>query len=441
MRAWHWILLAMLAALITGGLINAFCVVERGEALVFNAFGSAAVAVFAYLGTLFMNLLKMIIVPLVFSSIVIGVARLGGTLGFARLGLKTLAFYALSSLAAILVGLVLVNTVRPGLEGGEPNAAIRAQFEDNTELYAEAFSSRLAGQDGGLRAVTDLFLRMVPENVFDAFGANDQMLALIFVSLVAGFGLVFVSPAARRPVLAFFEGINELTLLVTRWVMWLAPIGIFALVARTTAQTGFEILFLLGKYLGVVLAALAIHAFVVLPLVLRFIAGVSPLRHFRVMRGALLTAFSTASSAATLPLTMTALREGAGVSDRVTSFVTPLGATVNMDGTALYECVAVIFIAQVLGFELTFGAQFTVVMLALLTSIGVAGVPSAGLVAMTIIVYNIGIPHPEAAIGLVLAVDRPLDMARTAVNVLGDSCAAVVVASSEGERVLQDDPQ
>ncbi|MEM1440690.1 MAG: cation:dicarboxylase symporter family transporter, partial [Verrucomicrobiota bacterium] len=178
------------------------------------------------------------------------------------------------------------------------------------------------------------------------------------------------------------------------------------------------------------------HAFIIMPLVLKFVAGVSPRRHFYAMRNALLTAFSTASSSATLPVTMRALNENAGVSNRVSSFVLPLGATVNMDGTALYECVAVMFVAQVLGFGMDLGTQFTVVMLALLTSIGVAGVPSASLVAITIIVYNVGIPNPEAVIGLILAVDRPLDMTRTAVNVFSDSCAAVIIAKSEGEEVL-----
>ena len=185
-------------------------------------------------------------------------------------------------------------------------------------------------------------------------------------------------------------------------------------------------------------AALLIHLLVVMPLVLKFVAGVSPLKHFYAMRNALLTAFSTASSSATLPITMSSLKENAGVSERVTSFVLPLGATVNMDGTALYECVAVMFVAQVLGFDMSFGTQFTVVILALLTSVGVAGVPSASLVAITIIVYNVGIPNAEAVIGLILAVDRPLDMTRTAVNVFSDSCGAVVVAKSEGESVLED---
>jgi Na+/H+-dicarboxylate symporter len=334
----------------------------------------------------------------------------------------------------------MVNTFQPGLQDGKPNETIRKQIESNEERYAGAVKGKLAGQGGDMNAVKELFLRMIPQNVFEAFGANNKMLALIFVSLLTGIGLIFISGAGRTPVLSFFEGLNELTLLITHWVMWLAPIGVFGLVAETTARTGLEIVLLLGKYFLVVIAALLTHMLVVMPLVLRYVAKVHPRKHFYAMRNAILTAFSTASSSATLPVSMEAVRDNAGVSERVTSFVLPLGATVNMDGTALYECVAVMFVAQVLGIDLTFGTQFTVVMLALLTSIGVAGVPSASLVAITIIVYNVGIPNAEAVIGLILAVDRPLDMMRTAVNVFSDSCAAVVVARTEGEPLFAEDP-
>jgi len=438
MKPWQWILSSMVLAIIVGAVINITCVVSMEPDLEFNRLGSSLIAVFDYIGTIFMKLLKMIIVPLVFTSIVVGIARLGKTSGFGRLGGKTIAYYAMTSLIAILVGLTMVNVFKPGLVDGKPNEAILKQISDNEEAYADKILTKLAGQDGGFGAVTGLFLRMIPENVFEAFGANNKMLALIFVSLLAGVGLIFISRKGRTPVLGFFEGLNELTLLITHWIMWLAPIGVFGLVAETTAQTGLPILLLLAKYFLVVAAALLIHLLVVMPLVLKFIAGVSPLKHFYAMRNALMTAFSTASSSATLPITMSSLKENAGVSERVTSFVLPLGATVNMDGTALYECVAVMFVAQVLGFDMSFGTQFTVVMLALLTSVGVAGVPSASLVAITIIVYNVGIPNAEAVIGLILAVDRPLDMTRTAVNVFGDSCGAVVVAKSEGESVLED---
>jgi Na+/H+-dicarboxylate symporter len=438
MKAWQWILSSMVLAIFVGAFIHMTCVVSAEPNVEFNEVGLTFISIFDYIGTIFMKLLKMIIVPLVFTSIVVGIAGLGRTSGFARLGGKTIGYYAFTSLIAILVGLTVVNVFKPGLTDGNPNEAILKQIEDNEEDYAGKLATKLTGQDGGFDAVTGLFLRMIPENVFEAFGANNKMLSLIFVSLLTGIGLIFISKDGRSPVLGFFKGLNELTLLITHWIMWLAPIGVFGLVAETTAQTGLPILALLAKYFLVVASALLIHLFVVMPLILKFVAKVSPVRHFYAMRSAILTAFSTASSSATLPVTMSALRENAGVSERVTSFVLPLGATVNMDGTALYECVAVMFVAQVLGFEMSFGTQFTVVMLALLTSVGVAGVPSASLVAITIIVYNVGIPNAEAVIGLILAVDRPLDMTRTAVNVFSDSCGAVVVAKSEGENVLED---
>jgi Na+/H+-dicarboxylate symporter len=274
---------------------------------------------------------------------------------------------------------------------------------------------------------------MIPENVVEAFSHNNKMLALIFVSLLTGFGILFIGDAARESLLGFFRGLNELMLLVTSWIMWTAPIGVFGLVAETVALTGIEAFGLLAKYFVVVFCALLLHLLVVLPLILKFIGRVNPWRHFGAMRNALLTAFSTASSSATLPVTMRCAVQNAGVSNRVTSFVLPLGATINMDGTALYECVAVMFIAQVMGMDLGYTQQFLVVALALLTSIGVAGVPSASLVAILIIVNNVGIPNAEAVIGFLLAVDRPLDMSRTAVNVFSDSCGAVVIARSEGE--------
>jgi Na+/H+-dicarboxylate symporter len=438
LKPWQWILFAMIAALVVGSVINRSCVVERDPDLVFSAAGARWVAVFDYAGTIFMNLLKMVIVPLVYTSIVVGIAGLGNTEGFARLGGKTIAYYACSSLVAILIGLTLVNVFQPGTQDGKPNQTIRKQIESNEERYVGAVKGKLGDQSSSdMSAVTQLFMRMVPQNVFEAFGANNKMLALIFVSLLTGIGLIFISSEGRSPVLSFFKGLNELTLHITNWVMWLAPIGVFALVAETTAQTGLEIVKLLGKYFLVVIAALLTHMLVVMPLVLRFFAKVPPRKHFYAMRNAILTAFSTASSSATLPVTMCALQNSVGASKRVSSFVLPLGATVNMDGTALYECVAVMFVAQVLGVEMALSTQFIVVMLALLTSIGVAGVPSASLVAITIIVYNIEIPNPEAVIGLLLAVDRPLDMTRTAVNVFSDSCGAVVVARSEGEELFQ----
>ncbi len=445
MKPWVWILIALVLAAIVGGLVNAFLVSKREPEMVFTPTGATLVALFDYIGVMFLNLLKMIIVPLVFSSIVVGIAGLGKTEGFGRLGLKTICYYAFTSLLAIIIGLTMVNLFKPGLDAnGQPNEAIKKQIESNRENYEGKVSGEVGEgvmeKDGtGLGPVAELFKRMVPTNVFEAFGSNGKMLALIFVAILTAMGILFIGTDARTSLMGFFNGLNELSLLITNWIMVLAPIGVFGLVAKTISEAGFPVFLLLGKYFMVVLAALAIHMFVVMPLVLAFLAKTNPLYHFRAMRNAVLTAFSTASSSATLPVTMRGISKNAGVSNRVTSFVLPLGATVNMDGTALYECVAVMFVAQVLGVEMGVAEQFAVVALALLTSIGVAGVPSASLVAITIIITNVDvIPSgtATAVIGLLLAVDRLLDMSRTAVNIFSDSCGTVVIAKSEGETGL-----
>jgi len=397
--------------------------------------------VFDYLGQLFLRALKMVIVPLIFSSIVVGIAGLGKIDGFGRLGLKTMGYYTLTSFFAIVIGLSMVNLIKPGMKSGESNSEIAEMVLADEEAYAKKAGDKAVGQDvEGLSAVADILLRMIPDNVFAVFSNNGQMLALIFVSLLVAFGLIYIRKDSRDSLLGFFKGLNDLMILITNWIMLFAPIGVFGLVAATYTKLAADdeskrIIMALILYFVVVLGSLLLHMLVVLPLILKFLGRVSPLKHFWAMRNALLTAFSTASSAATLPLTMRAVRENAGVSKRTGSFVLPLGATVNMDGTALYECVAVIFVAQLLGFEMTFTAQFMVVALALLTSIGVAGIPSASLVAILVIMNNVGIKGGEAFIGLLLVVDRPLDMTRTAVNIFSDSCGAVVIAKSEGEEL------
>jgi Na+/H+-dicarboxylate symporter len=271
---------------------------------------------------------------------------------------------------------------------------------------------------------------MVPTNIVQA-AANGQMLGLIFFSLLFGFFMTKIDHPGAETIYNFWDAVYNVMMLITDFVMKFAPLGVFALVAKVVATTGLEAFKPLALFFITVLVALAIHFFVVLPLLLKFVAGVSPIRHYRAMAPALLTAFSTSSSSATLPLTLECVEKNAGVSNRTSSFVLPLGATINMDGTALYECVAAMFIAQAYGIDLGFAEQFTIVMVALLTSIGVAGIPAASLVAISIILTTIGLP--VEAIGLILAVDRILDMCRTTVNVFSDSCGTVLIAKSEGE--------
>jgi Na+/H+-dicarboxylate symporter len=289
-------------------------------------------------------------------------------------------------------------------------------------------------------AISDVFLRMVPPNVIAA-AANGQMLGLIFFSLLFGYFMTRIEGTRSQQLQAFWQGLFEVMMRITDWVIRFTPYGVFGLVAKVMAETGPEQLEALAISLGTftltVLLALGFHLLVTLPLLLRFVAGVSPWRHFQAMAPALLTSFSTASSSATLPLTMECVEKNAGVSNRTSSFVLPLGATVNMDGTALYECVVVMFLAQAYGLELSLATQFIVVLLALMTSIGVAGIPAASLVAIAIILNTVGLPIE--AIGMILVVDRILDMCRTSVNVFSDSCGAVIIGRSEGEQgILQE---
>lgn len=418
----HWqILIALVLAVIIGS-------VTGTEA---SLFGVSFYSVYQFIGSLFLNALKMLIVPLIVSSIVVGIAGIGSGNALGRLGGKTLLYYMATSLMAILIGLVLVNMVSPGIIDGQPAKDLIGLGGD-----VEAIQGKVAGKGAG--DVVDVFLRMVPTNIVSA-AANGQMLGLIFFSLLFGYFLTKVQEAYAESLFNFWQGVYEVMMLITDWVMKFAPIGVFALVAKVVASTGFGAFKPLALFFVTVLAALAVHFFVVMPLLLRVFGRVNPLRHYRAMAPALLTAFSTSSSSATLPLTLECVEKNAGVSNRTSSFVLPLGATINMDGTALYECVAAMFIAQAYGVELGFAAQFTVVMVALLTSIGVAGIPAASLVAISIILATIGLP--AEAIGLILAVDRILDMCRTTVNVFSDSCGAVVIARSEGEQdILSERP-
>jgi proton glutamate symport protein len=377
----------------------------------------------AFVGELFLRALKMLVVPLVVTSIVTGVAGIGSVQGFGRLGLKTLTYYVLTTLIAALLGLCLVNIIHPGVSGTSSGRAV-------PEITADAKARLTQMQGRGLADVAMVFQRFIPDNVVKSAVEGD-MLGLIFFSLVFGYFITRL-PAERHTLLmGLFQGIYDVMILITDVVMRFAPLGVFALVAKVVATTGLDAFRQVALFAVTVLTGLLLHMFGVLSLLLRMLAGVNPWRHVRAMVPAILTAFSTASSSATLPMTMECVEKRAGVSNRTASFVVPLGATVNMNGTALYECVAAIFIAQCYGVSLSFTAQFTVVLLAVVTSIGVPGVPAASLVAIVIILNAVGLP--AEGIGLILAVDRVLDMCRTVVNIYGDACGAVIIARSEGE--------
>jgi len=372
---------------------------------------------FDFVADIFMALLKMLIVPVILTSIITGVAGVGNMGDLRRLGGKTFGYYRATSLLAILVGQTLVTVIRPGV-GAELGL---------TQVSADEVAPE--------QSFLEVLKRMVPENVVSALGDNGQMLQVIFFALVFGFFLTRTAEPHKRRVTELVESLFNVVMNLAEGVLLLLPYGVFALMARVVAKTGFSVFEPLLLYMAVVASALLIHACVTLPLLLRFVGGLSPLRWFKAMSPAVMTAFSTSSSSMTLPVTLETVEKRGRVSNRVTSFTLPLGATINMDGTALYECIGVVFLAQyygsAAGFELTLTMQATIVVMALLASIGAAGIPSAGLVMMLSILSVLGLPLEGTA--LLLAVDRPLDMMRTVVNVWSDSCGAAVIARTEGE--------
>ncbi len=415
----HWQIFIALAAGVFAGL--GVGKIGGEDAMLFGSL--SYIAVFDFLGSLFLRALKMIIVPLIAASIITGVTGVGSTKSLGKMGGKTLLYYVSTTFLAILTGLVLVNLIQPGVIDGKPAKEILGLHG------AEEFKEQVG--DSGFGSLMDIFIRMVPENPFRAAVEGD-ILAVIFFCLLFGFCITLLEDKYKQPLATFFQAVFETMMRITHIIICFAPLGVFGLIAKITATTGIDVFLPLAKYFATVGLALLIHAFITLPLILKFVARVRPMDHYRAMAPALLTAFSTSSSSATLPLTMNCVEKNAGVSNRVTSFVLPLGATVNMDGTALYECVAAIFIAQAYGFDLTISVQVLVVVTALLASVGAAGIPSAGLVMIAIILN--ALDWPLEGMGLILAVDRPLDMMRTTVNVFSDSCGSVVIAATEGER-------
>ncbi len=363
----------------------------------------------AFIGDLFLRLLRMLIIPLIFSSIVMGVVSTSSASSFGRLGLKTLSWYLTTSLLAILTGQLLVNLFRPGVGANLPLDAAPQGIESTFSL-------------------ADVIMKIVPENILRSM-ADGQVLPVIFFALLAGYFLGRLPEKTGGPLIRVTDGLYHLMMNITGFVIMLAPIGIFGLIYRTVAETGLGVFSNLALYFLTVLAGLLIHFFITLPLLLFLLTRKNPYVFMRQMMTPLITAFSTSSSSATLPLTIRTIEEEVGVSNRVAGFVLPLGATVNMDGTALYECAAVIFIAQVYGIDLSMYQQIVVVVTALLVSIGAAGIPMAGLVMMTIILRAVNLPLE--GVGLIIAVDRFLDMFRTATNVFSDSTGTYVINHTE----------
>jgi Na+/H+-dicarboxylate symporter len=384
--------------------------------VLYGLFFSEQVHLVAWMGDIFIKALKMIIIPLIFTSIISGIANVGSGDNLGRLGFKTIAYYLSSSTAALFTGLVIVNIFKPGV-GADLGFANQVE---GLGVAKESFGSTL--------------MNIVPDNLFVAMVEN-QMLSIIFFAILMGFFITKTKEKSHKILLGFFDSLFELIMKITLFVIRFTPYGIFGIVAKQISENNDlgELFSRLGLFMLVVILALFIHAFIVLPIVLITIGKVSPIKHFNAMRTPLITAFSTSSSNATLPITMNAVKKNSGVSTKISSFTLPLGATVNMDGTALYELVAAMFIAQAYGIELTFTEQIIGVLTGLLASIGAAGIPMAGLVMISVVLSAMGLPLE--GVGLILAVDRILDMFRTTVNVWSDSCGAVIIAKSEGEKL------
>lgn len=420
----HW---QILMALALSALFGLLILPHAGE-----GFRGATIAFCEFLGTLFLNALKMIIVPLIVASIIAGVMRLGSEKGVGRIGGKTLLYYTTSGALAVMVGLLVVNVMGPGRVDAETARALLGEAE--TTSSEQDLMGKVEGKGAG--DIVEVFLRMFPANIIEAASDNGQLLGVITFSILFGLFIGKLKPELRETQQKFWDSSQEVMLKLTEFIIRFAPVGVFGLVTPKLLDAPIDKLFgaILAFFLTVLLALL-IHFGINLFIMLKVFGKVNPGEHYKAMSPVLLTAFSTSSSSATLPLTMDTVEERAGVSNKTCSFTLPLGATVNMDGTALYECVVVLFISQLYasagGVPLDVGQQLLVVFLALTTSIGVAGIPAASLVAIAIILPAVGLP--VEAIGVIWATDRLLDMCRTSVNVFSDTVGAVVIARSEGE--------
>jgi proton glutamate symport protein len=421
-RKLHWQIITGLVLGLIYGLIAAA-----------NGWGQFTSDWIAPFGTIFINSLQLIAVPLVISSLITGVASLSDLKKLSRIGGKTLFIYIATTAIAVVIGLVIVNVLQPG-KHVPPEVSAQLQEQFAADASSRTNLAMAAEERGPLQILVDI----VPSNFFAAASSNGNMLQIVFVALIIGIGLIQLSEKQARPLLDFFKSLNDVVIRLVDLIMLMAPIGVFALIARTiTGLAGDDmsqimaLLGALGFYCLAVIGGLMLHVtltyFTMLklftPMKLKtFLSGMAPVQ---------LLAFSTSSSGATLPLTMERCEEKLGVSEEVSSFVLPLGATINMDGTALYQAVAAVFIAQTLGMDIGLGGQITIVLTAVLASIGTAAVPGAGIIMLVIILQSIGVP--TEGIALILGVDRILDMLRTVTNVTGDATVACVVAASEGQ--------
>lgn len=410
----HLIFIAMILGAIFGSLTS----VDG------NLFNIPVLGFYTLLGDLFLNALKMVVIPLIMLAIVNGMISVGNDEHIGRLGIKTVAFYLISCFIAVLIGLAAANIFMPGVINGVPAKDLLGLAASTTDVL-QRVEGRSIGDFG------QIILQFFPANLIQA-ALDNQLLGLIIFALLCGYFLNKTHGKAAETLKDMVNASYDVIMKITMLIISFAPIGVFGLIAAIVTRTGFDAIKPLAWFFLTVVVALFLHAFVVSTLAIKILTRLSPIRLIQAMFPALLTAFSSASSAATLPVNMECAHNRAGISKRVTSFMMPLGATINMNGTALYECVAVIFIAQAYGMHLSLTTQFFIVVAAVLTSIGVAAVPAASLVAITLILTMVGLP--AEAIGLILVTDRILDMFRTSVNMWGDAIGATLVGYSEGEK-------
>ena len=375
-------------------------------------------------GVIFVNLLKLIAVPLVFASLVKGVASLSDISRLSRIGAKTIAFYLMSTIVSVTIGLILVNIIEPGSDFDKSSIDLSNKNASEKIIDAETVS-----KEGPLQFVVDI----VPTNIINASANNSNMLQVIFFAILFGISMVMLPDKNTKFVKGFFDGINDIILKIVDLIMLISPYGVFALLASLVVDFGASssLFIALAKYSLTVIVGLLIMILVIYPFIIKIFTKIKYFIFFKGLSPAQMLAFSTSSSAATLPVTMERCEEHLGVSEEISSFVLPLGATINMDGTSLYQAVAAVFIAQAFGIDLDLSQQLTIVLTATLASIGAAAVPGAGMVMLVIVLGAINVPAEGLA--LIFGVDRILDMLRTVVNVTGDATVATVVASSEGK--------
>ena len=420
--ALHWQIIIGLAL----GLVYGIIATNSG----WGSFTSDWIAPF---GTIFINLLKLIAMPLVLSSLITGVASLSDIKKLSRIGGKTIGIYIGTTALAVTLGLISVNLIKPG-DKVPDNMKEKLQLTYQKDASKKANTVQEVKGRGPLQPLVD----MVPSNFFNSASSNRNMLQVVFMAIFIGIGLIQIPKEKGKPVQQFFESLTDVVIKLVDIIMLMAPIGVFALIAQTINKVAgnnpseiLELLGALGYYMFAVIVGLIAHAAITYTGIMRLMTKMPLETFYKGIAPAQLLAFSTSSSGATLPVTMERCEEQLGVSEEVSSFVLPLGATINMDGTALYQAVAAVFIAQTLNMSLDISAQLTIVLTTVLASIGTAAVPGAGIVMLVIILESVGVP--SAGIALILGVDRILDMLRTTVNVTGDATVAVIIAESENQ--------